>query len=96
MIRYYCQGELLPTIEGALAAHGYHIEVPLQQNAVGARAMVMTCGLTSVLLAQAPDHATLEIEIWGAAQPTVANVLESLPITLHRQSMPANFAREDA
>jgi len=84
MIRYYCQSELLPMIEGALAAHGYQVEVPLQQNAVGASAMVMTCGQTSVLLSQEPAHTTLEIEIWGVAQPVVAKVLESLPLRLHK------------
>jgi hypothetical protein len=93
MIRYACQSDLLPTIEAALAAHGYHIEVPLQKRGNGAGTMVMTYGLTSVLLAQWPDNATLEIEIWGVAQPIIANVLESLPIRLHKQSSPAIVAR---
>jgi hypothetical protein len=94
MIRYSCQSELLPTIEGALAAHGYQIEVPLQQNARGASAMVMTLGLSSVLLAQEPTHATLEIEIWGVAQPVAAKLLDSLPIRLHKESAPAIMDRE--
>jgi hypothetical protein len=96
MIRYHCWSDLLPTIEAALAAQGYHIEVPLQQNAVGASAMVMTCGQTSVLLAQEPAHTTLEIEIWGVAQPVVAKVLESLPIPLHKQWAPTIMVREGA
>jgi hypothetical protein len=52
MIRCHCWSDLLPTIEATLAAHGYHIEVPLQKRGNGAGTMVMTYGLTSVLLAQ--------------------------------------------
>jgi hypothetical protein len=94
MIRYACQSELLPIIEAALAAHGYHIEVPLQKRGNGAGTMVMTRGLASVLLAQYPDNMTLEIEIWGVAQPVAADLLESLPIRLHRQPSPAIVVRE--
>jgi len=96
MIRYHCWSDLLPTIEAALAAHGYRIEVPLQKRSNGAGTMVMTYGLTSVLLAQWPDNETLEIEIWGVAQPVVANLLESLPIPLHKQPSPAIVVREGA
>jgi hypothetical protein len=96
MIRYDCQSELLPMIEAALTAHGYHIEVPLQTGCGGARTMVMTCGLASVLLTQYPDNVTLEIEIWGVAQPAVASLLESLPIRLHKQPLGALVAREGA
>src|SRR3954447_5888007 len=88
MIRYTCQSELLPTIEAALAAQGYHIEVPLQKRSNSTGMMVMTYGLTSVLLAQWPDNARLEIEVWGVAQPVVADLLESLPIPLHKQPSP--------
>jgi hypothetical protein len=94
MIRYACQNNLLPIIEAALAAHGYHIEVPLQQRGNGAGTMVMTHALTSVLLAQYPDNMALEIEIWGVDQPIVANLLESLPIRLHKQPSPAMVVRE--
>ena len=96
MIRYTCQSELLPMIEAALAAHGYHIEVPLQQGSNGAGTMVMTYGLTSVLLAQGSDGAALEIEIWGVAQPLVADLLASLPIPLHRLTSPTLVVPERA
>jgi hypothetical protein len=96
MIRYHCWSELLPTIEAALAAHGYYIEVPLLRRDNGAATMVMTHGLASVLLAQRPDDATLEIEIWGTAQSVVAELLESLPIPLHKESSPAIVARDGA
>ena len=89
MIHYYCSSDLLPTVEAALAAHGYHIEVPLQRLGDSAGTMVMTCGLASVLLAQWPDNETLEIEIWGVAQTIVAALLESLPIPLRKQPSPA-------
>ena len=56
----------------------------------------MTCGLISVLLAQAPDDATLEIEIWGADQPLAANLLDSLPIPWYRQSVQMNAVPEHA
>jgi hypothetical protein len=96
MIRYYCWSDLLPAIEAALIAHGYHIEVPLQKRSNGAGTMVMTCGLASVLLARYPDNMTLEIEIWGVDQPVVANLLESLPLPLHKQSSEAIVVREGA
>jgi hypothetical protein len=96
MIRYHCWSDLLPTIEAALAMHGYHIEMPLQKRGNDAGTMVMTYGLTSVLLAQSPDNATLEIKIWGMAQPIVANLLESLPIPLHKQPSRALVARKGA
>ena len=96
MIRYSCSREHLAMIEDSLAAYGYQIEVPLQHNAGGASAMVMTCGLTSVLLAQAPDGATLEIEIWGMDQPIAANLLDSLPIPLHKQSAQTTMVPERA
>ena len=96
MIRYLCWSDLLPTIEAALAAQGYHVEVPLQKRSNGAGTMVMTCGLTSVLLAQWPDNSTLEIEIWGVDQTVVANLLESLPIRLRRQPSPAIVLRQSA
>ena len=94
MIRYHCWSNMLPTIEAALASHGYRIEVPLEKRSNGAGTMVMTCGLASVLLAQYPDNATLEIEIWGVDQPVVANLLESLPIPLRKQSSGAFVVRE--
>jgi hypothetical protein len=94
MMRYTCRSDRLPIIEAALAAHGYHIEVPMQCAENGARAMVMTCGLASVLLGQWPDSPTLEIEIWGVAQPAVAELLESLPIPLRKQSSPAIVVRK--
>ena len=96
MIRYHCWSGQLPLIETTLAAHGYQVEVPLKRRSNDAGTMVMICGLTSVLLTQLPDNATLEISIWGVAQPVIANVLEALPVRLHKQPAPAIVGREHA
>ena len=94
MIRYACRRDMLPTIEAALIAHGYQIAMPLHKRSSGAGTMVLARGLTSVLLAQELDTALLEIAIWGVVQPAIANVIESLPIALHKQPSPAIVARE--
>jgi hypothetical protein len=50
MIRCACRSDMLPMIEAALAAHGYHIAVPLQVRSNSEGMMVMARGLTSVVL----------------------------------------------
>jgi len=46
--------------------------------------VVLQCGTTAVLLAQPPNNAVAEIEVWGAGQSAVTEVFEALPIALHR------------
>ena len=43
-MRYACQHELLPVLEGALAANDYHIEIPWQTSGDGTSAIVMCSG----------------------------------------------------
>lgn len=93
---YACQRELLPMVEGALAAHGYRIEIPRQPSAGRSTALVMTRGLTTILLSDSPDQALAEIEIWGMCQSLAAQLLESLPIKLHRPSLIALAALRGA
>jgi hypothetical protein len=81
-IRYICQYELLPVLEAALAANEYHVEMPLQRSVGGASAMVMMSGTVSILFTHTPGSAVVEIEVWGSAQATAAQLLESLPIEL--------------
>jgi hypothetical protein len=84
--RFACPAALLPAIEAALAANDYQISVPLQTNSTGASAMVMAYGTTYILLTHAPASEFAEIEIWGAAQTMVADLLESLPILLYKHA----------
>ena len=83
-IRYTCKAELLPVVEGALAANGYTTDRPQQQRFSGTTALVMRCGTTTVLLAHAPNSPVDEIEVWGAGQSATAELFESLPIELHK------------
>jgi len=86
LMHYQCQRELLPMVEGALAAHGYRIDLPRQLSANRTTALVMTRGLTTILLTEAPDQALAAIEIWGLGQSVAAQLLESLPIELLKPS----------
>jgi hypothetical protein len=82
--RYACRSELAPVLEAALAAHGYIVEIPYQENSRGDRVLVMTEGSASVLLAQAATTNQCEIDIWGDAQHRAAVLLESLPLNLDK------------
>jgi hypothetical protein len=53
-IHYICRADLLPSLEGALAAEGYQIKIPFQKSLGGATAMVMACGATSILFTHDP------------------------------------------
>jgi hypothetical protein len=83
-MRYTCNAGLLPIIKAALLAKGYTQADPPRAQSHGATAMVLQRGTTDVLLVQPPNNGVAEIEVWGAAQSTVAEVFESLPIELHR------------
>jgi hypothetical protein len=85
-IRYICRGELATVIAQALVTHGYTVEIPPQQCASGATTTVMAQGTATVLLVEAPDHVTLEIECSGAAREVTVQLLESLPLPLHKDS----------
>jgi hypothetical protein len=84
-IHYTCKAELLPIVEGVLAANGYMIEMPQQQRFNGATALVMQSGATVVLLEHSSNSDIGEIEVWGAGQSATVNLLESQPIELHKQ-----------
>jgi hypothetical protein len=82
--RYSCPSELAPVLEGVLAANGYTIEIPYQENSKGEGALVMTQGAASVLVTQAATSDQCEIDIWGEAQHTAAVLLESLPLDIEK------------
>jgi hypothetical protein len=82
--RYSCPSELAPVLEAALAANGYTIELPYQEDSKGDGALVMTQGAASVLLTQATTSDQCEIDIWGEAQHMAAVLLESLPLNLDK------------
>jgi hypothetical protein len=89
MIRYYCQGDLWPIIQGVLAANAYSIAVPPQRSRSGATTMVMMRGLATVLFTQLPDSETLELEVEGVAQSAVAQLLGTLRFSLYKQAAAA-------
>jgi hypothetical protein len=77
-IRYTCAGASAPMIAEALARHGYTMEIPPQSYASGTTAMVLAQGMATVLVLEAPDQRTVEIECSGAARDMTAHLLESL------------------
>ena len=95
-VHYTCKAELLPIVEGVLAANGYMIELPQQERFSGATALVMRFGATEVLLEHSPNSDIGEIEVWGTGQSATVNLLESQPIELHKQPLlqPAAWAAE--
>lgn len=84
-IRYTCSIDMLPVVEDALALHGYRVDIPRQRSVGGASALVMSQGLTSILLAADPASKIGLIEVWGMPQVAVAQLLESLPVVLSKQ-----------
>ena len=84
-MRYTCTAGLLPVVAEALIANGYTLDDPPRAQGSAATAVVLQCGTTAVLLAQPPNNAVAEIEVWGAGQSATADLFESLPIELHKQ-----------
>ena len=82
--RYTCPAELAPVLEAALAANGYTIEIPYQENSKGDGALIMRQGSASVLLTQEATGNQCEIDVWGEAQHTAAVLLESLPLDIEK------------
>jgi hypothetical protein len=83
-MRYTCTAGVMPVVKAALIAKGYTLANPPRAQSDGATTVVLQSGTTAVLLAQPPNNAVAEIEVWGAGQSAVAAVFESLPIALHR------------
>ena len=86
-IRYACASDLLPVVETALALNGYRVDIPRRRYSAGASALVMSQGLTSILLAADSASELGLIEVWGVPQAAAAQLLESLPIDLVKQSL---------
>jgi hypothetical protein len=84
-LRYACAAELLPVVEASLTLNGYRVELPRHRSIGGASALVMSQGLTSILLADDPTSNIGLIEVWGVPQAAAAQLLESLPIDLIKQ-----------
>jgi hypothetical protein len=74
-LRYTCKAELLSVVKAALIAHGYTLDGSPGAQCSAATAVVLQRGTTAVLLAQPPNNGVAEIEVWGAAQSTVATVM---------------------
>ena len=86
IVHYICEREVLPRVEGALAANGYRVEIRGQPRASRITALIMTRGLTSILLTDDPNQTQAAIEIWGLGQALAAQLLESMSIEIHRPS----------
>jgi hypothetical protein len=98
IIHYVCQRELLPRVEGALAANGYRVEIRGQPCAHYTTTLIMTRGLTSILLTDGPNQAQAAIEIWGLGQALAAQLLESLSLDVYKPQAvsPATLREADA
>jgi hypothetical protein len=81
-IYYTCQAELLPILEGALAAHAYQVEVPLQDDLSRTRSMLLSYGASTVLISHSPKSPVITIEVTGLAQTATVELLDSMPIPL--------------
>jgi hypothetical protein len=86
IVHYICERELLPRVEGALAANGYRVEIRGQPGASRLTALIMTRGLTSILLTDDPNQAQAAIEIWGLGQALAVQLLESMSLEIRRPS----------
>ena len=84
MVRYTCMRAMLPTVEAALAAHGYILERPLANEVNGERKIVMTHQSASVLLSECAQREIANIEVSGATQAATTALLEQLPIGLSK------------
>jgi hypothetical protein len=84
-IGYACSTDVLPVVEAALALNGYRVDIPRQQSINGASALVLSQGLTSILLTADPVSKIGLIEVWGVPQVTAAQLLESLSLDLVKQ-----------
>jgi hypothetical protein len=82
-IRYTCRQELLPMIEGALAAHRFFIEPPPSERG-DSICVVMTSGAAVVRLRALPKGNLAVVEIWGRDQASASQLLDSLPLALHK------------
>jgi hypothetical protein len=96
IIQYACQRELLPMVEGALTAHGYRVEIRNQQRPNRVSALIMTRGLTTILLTDVPNQALAAIEIWGLGQAIAAQLLESLSLGLYKPSAVSTITLDEA
>ena len=85
MVRYTCMRAILPTVEAALAAHGYILERPLTKEVNGDRMLIMTNRLAVVLLSERSQSEMAAVEVYGAAQAAATALLEQLPINLAQQ-----------
>ena len=88
-IRYRCRCDLLTAVEAALVAHGFTRDVPFPVRGPGHTNLVMTYGLSTVLLSSRSNSETADIEVWGVAQAMATHLLESLPIKIEKQPLTA-------
>jgi hypothetical protein len=86
-VRYACAADMLPVVETALALNGYRVDIPRRHGIGGTSALVLSHGLTSILLAADPVSDIGLIEVWGVPQSAAAQLLESLPIDLIKQPL---------
>ncbi len=75
-MRYTGQAGLLSVVAEALIANGYTLDGSPRAQGSAATAVVLQCGTTAVLLAQPPNNAVAEIEVWGAGQSATADFFE--------------------
>ena len=82
MVRYTCMRAMLPTIEAALAAHGFILERPLANEVNGERKITMTHQSAIVLLSECAQRELADIVVSGTTQAAAMTLLEQLPLGL--------------
>jgi hypothetical protein len=93
MVRYTCMRAMLPTIEAALAAHGYILERPLANEVNGERKIIMTHQSAIVLLSECAQRELADIIVSGATQAAATALLDQLPLDLAK--LPAQHGMID-
>ena len=78
MIRYACRHELLPVIEGELAANGYIVEPKLSRYANDSSLLIMTREDGGVLMTYDCGQDVAQIDLWGSAQIATSLLLEDM------------------
>lgn len=86
MTYYTCRRAMLPTVEAALAADGYRLELPLTKARNGDRITIMTRGAAIVLLAECAQSDLAAVEVLGNSPDAAITLLDELPAGLVRRA----------
>jgi hypothetical protein len=83
MIRFSCSPDVLPVVTTQLAQEGFTIVNPNNSGAV--KLAIRLNGEAAILITNPPNDGAV-VDVYGEGQFSVAQMLEALPIDLHRQN----------